>query len=70
VVAPPDEVREYIDTIMDKATRAEYVLLAMRLPKEAEAPPPAKEPVPAEDHIITDGQVLWATTNSTPTNPE
>ncbi|KAF3069632.1 hypothetical protein GL218_07966 [Daldinia childiae] len=33
VVAPQDEVRRYMDDIMDNMTRAEYVLLAMRLPK-------------------------------------
>ncbi|KAF2230313.1 hypothetical protein EV356DRAFT_536467 [Viridothelium virens] len=32
-VAPPDEVRRYMNDIMDKMTRAEYVYLAMRLPK-------------------------------------
>ncbi|KAI0377589.1 hypothetical protein F5Y04DRAFT_173286 [Hypomontagnella monticulosa] len=33
VVAPKDEVRRYMDDIMDNMTRAEYVLLAMRLPR-------------------------------------
>ncbi|GKU15226.1 unnamed protein product [Fusarium langsethiae] len=33
VVAPQDEVRRYMDDVMDNMTRAEYVLLAMRLPK-------------------------------------
>jgi hypothetical protein len=33
VVAPQDEVRRYMDDIMDRMTRAEYVLLAMRLPR-------------------------------------
>ncbi|KAI1500196.1 hypothetical protein F5X99DRAFT_387341 [Biscogniauxia marginata] len=33
VVAPQDEVRRYMDDIMDNMTRAEYVLLAMRLPR-------------------------------------
>ncbi|KAF4974328.1 hypothetical protein FZEAL_8757 [Fusarium zealandicum] len=33
VVAPPDEVRRYMDDVMDNMTRAEYVLLAMRLPR-------------------------------------
>ncbi|VUC35804.1 unnamed protein product [Clonostachys rosea] len=32
VVAPQDEVRRYMDDVMDNMTRAEYVLLAMRLP--------------------------------------
>lgn len=34
VVAPQDEVRRYMDDVMDNMTRAEYVLLAMRLPRE------------------------------------
>lgn len=38
VVMPQDEVRRYMENIMDNMTRAEYVLLAMRLPK------PEKEP--------------------------
>lgn len=33
VVAPEDEVKRYMENIMDSMTRAEYVLLAMRLPK-------------------------------------
>lgn len=38
VVAPQDEVKRYMEDVMDNMTRAEYVLLAMRLPK------PEKEP--------------------------
>jgi len=34
VVAPQDEVRRYMDDVMDNMTRAEYVLLAMRLPRK------------------------------------
>jgi len=33
VIAPQEEVRRYMDDIMDNMTRAEYVLLAMRLPR-------------------------------------
>ncbi|KKA27410.1 hypothetical protein TD95_000471 [Thielaviopsis punctulata] len=33
VVAPEAEVRRYMDDVMDHMTRAEYVLLAMRLPR-------------------------------------
>ncbi|KAI0023904.1 hypothetical protein F4780DRAFT_29121 [Xylariomycetidae sp. FL0641] len=33
VVAPQDEVRRYMDDVMENMSRAEYVLLAMRLPK-------------------------------------
>ncbi|EPE27528.1 hypothetical protein GLAREA_04319 [Glarea lozoyensis ATCC 20868] len=64
VVAPQDEVREYMNTIMDKATRAEYVLLAMRLPKESDAPPQVEKLAPAEPHHTP--ELLWATTNNTP----
>ncbi|KAK0610188.1 hypothetical protein B0T17DRAFT_128520 [Bombardia bombarda] len=33
VVAPPEEVKQYMDDVMDRMTRAEYILLAMRLPR-------------------------------------
>lgn len=33
VVAPPEEVTRYMEDVMDNMTRAEYVLLAWRLPK-------------------------------------
>ena len=33
VVAPQDEVQLYMDDVMENMTRAEYVLLAMRLPR-------------------------------------
>ncbi|KAG7130738.1 hypothetical protein HYQ45_010492 [Verticillium longisporum] len=33
VVAPPEEVKRYMVDVMDNMTRAEYVLLAMRLPR-------------------------------------
>lgn len=33
VVAPPEEVKRYMEDVMDNMTRAEYVLLAWRLPK-------------------------------------
>ncbi|PBP26770.1 hypothetical protein BUE80_DR002251 [Diplocarpon rosae] len=68
VVAPAEEVRRYMDEIMDTATRAEYVLLAMRLPKETEqVPTPPKENA-AEKGDPMDFQLTpWATTNnSTP----
>lgn len=38
VVAPQDEVRRYMNDIMDGMTRAEYVLLAMQLPQEGADP--------------------------------
>jgi hypothetical protein len=64
VVAPPDEVGRYMDDIMDNMTRAEYVLLAMRLPKDKEqSPAPVGE---TEKPNQIDNQVLWATTNPAP----
>jgi hypothetical protein len=67
VVAPPDEVRRYMDDIMDNMTRAEYVLLAMQLPKDS---PDSNQQVKEEDAEMKDqvdnNQVLWATTNPTP----
>lgn len=33
VVAPQEEVRRYMDDVMDNMKRAEYILLAMRLPR-------------------------------------
>lgn len=64
IVAPPEEVRRYMDDIMDTATRAEYVLLAMRLPKENEQPP-APEKDEATNGDPMDYQITqWATTNS------
>lgn len=50
VVAPEEEVRRYMDDIMEKMTRAEYVLLAMRLPRgdrEGESSPVEKDKAPA-----------------------
>ncbi|KAH7018380.1 uncharacterized protein B0I36DRAFT_253922 [Microdochium trichocladiopsis] len=54
VVAPVDEVQRYMDDVMDNMTRAEYVLLAMRLPRtekdtsipEAEADSPIADALP------------------------
>ncbi|KAK0649038.1 hypothetical protein B0T16DRAFT_324224 [Cercophora newfieldiana] len=54
VVAPQEEVRRYMDDIMDNMTRAEYVLLAMRLPRaegkdgeESQAEEKEKDKTPA-----------------------
>ena len=63
VVAPPDEVRKYMDDIMDNMTRAEYVLLAMRLPRETDQPPEEEERV--AQGFQNGNQVLW----TTPANP-
>ncbi|KAE8449444.1 hypothetical protein EG329_008052 [Mollisiaceae sp. DMI_Dod_QoI] len=65
VVAPAEDVRRYMDEIMDGATRAEYVLLAMRLPKDKEQTPLVDEEAERADqvdHHITP----WSTTTSTP----
>jgi len=67
VVAPQEEVRRYMDDIMDNMTRAEYVLLAMRLPKDAEPEPEEKERI-AENSDRMGGPILWATPNQ-PTPP-
>lgn len=66
VVAPPNEVRKYMDDIMDNMTRAEYVLLAMRLPRDHE-PPKVEAPDVVMGNDSIQGQVLWnATVNSFP----
>lgn len=67
VVAPPDEVRRYMDDVMDHATRAEYVLLAMRLPKEKEQTPPVESMEGVVRANQMDRQITsWTTTSSTP----
>ncbi|TGO56954.1 hypothetical protein BCON_0071g00080 [Botryotinia convoluta] len=69
VVASPDEVRRYMEDIMDNTTRAEYVLLAMRLPKDTE---PEKEGTPTnssdqpESDANNSNLPLWQTTNGPP----
>jgi len=67
VVAPPEEVRRYMDDIMDNMTRAEYVLLAMRLPKDVEQTPAETQEEPPEKPQPLPNQILWATTNPTVT---
>lgn len=63
VVAPQDEVRRYMDDVMDNMTRAEYVLLAMRLPR-ADRDDPAEDGfgTPKADLASQPQQpgVLWA----------
>ncbi|PQE08954.1 translation elongation factor G2 protein [Rutstroemia sp. NJR-2017a WRK4] len=68
VVAPAEEVRRYMDDVMDNMTRAEYVLLAMRLPKDTEATTSDKEDevVKTEKPDGVPNQVLWQTTNPPP----
>jgi hypothetical protein len=54
VVAPQDEVRRYMNDVMDNMTRAEYVLLAMQLPR------------PSKDGELDGGDDQVKTRNSTP----
>lgn len=78
VVAPQDEVRRYMDDVMDNMTRAEYVLLAMRLPRadfdpeeaaaatedsKASSPTPKSEPE-TERHSTPRPGVMWTTGGS------
>ncbi|PTB68781.1 hypothetical protein BBK36DRAFT_1191931 [Trichoderma citrinoviride] len=79
VVAPQDEVRRYMDDVMDNMTRAEYVLLAMHLPrasKEEKANGVLEEPktngstpkveTDSEQTVEVKPSVLWTkSTNST-----
>merc|ERR1712093_790100 len=61
------EVRRYMDDVMEKATRVEYVLLAMRLPRDTEQPPLVEKEEEAEKPDVMDYQITpWATTTSTP----
>ncbi|TAQ90822.1 hypothetical protein B7494_g853 [Chlorociboria aeruginascens] len=62
-VAPPEEVRRYMDDIMDNMTRAEYVLLAMRLPKADSMPAPEQEQEISRSDA--NNSMLW-TRNNTP----
>lgn len=39
IVKPPHVVREYMNKVMDECTRAEYIVLAMRLPRANPDPP-------------------------------
>ncbi|KAK2590832.1 hypothetical protein QQS21_011469 [Conoideocrella luteorostrata] len=81
VVAPQDDVRWYMDDVMDNMTRAEYVLLAMRLPRadfdpeesvpavedsKASSPSPKSEPETDQTSTPKPG-VLWSTGPSTKT---
>lgn len=67
VVAPQDEVKRYMDDIMDNMTRAEYILLAMRLPRpdkedQAEGQSQTQTPKAEIQQPQTQSQqtVLWA----------
>lgn len=70
VVAPQDEVKRYMDDIMDNMTRAEYILLAMRLPRpDKEEQVENQSETPKADFQQPQPQprqgVLW-TTKATP----
>ncbi|KAI1465343.1 uncharacterized protein F4812DRAFT_438364 [Daldinia caldariorum] len=74
VVAPQDEVQRYMDDVMDNMTRAEYVLLAMRLPR-ADKEEQAEEgtSIPKADPVNQPQQpgVLWnSKASSTATPPQ
>jgi hypothetical protein len=66
IVAPPDEVRRYMDDIMDNMTRAEYVLLAMQLPRDSPVANQSKEKDTEMKDPVDNSHVLWATTNPAP----
>ncbi|KAJ2973134.1 hypothetical protein NUW58_g9016 [Xylaria curta] len=63
VVAPEDEVRRYMDDVMENMTRAEYVLLAMRLPRsEREDPTDERLDTPRASETSHPSQlagILW-----------
>ncbi|KAI0907211.1 hypothetical protein F4823DRAFT_32594 [Ustulina deusta] len=63
VVAPQDEVQRYMDDVMENMTRAEYVLLAMRLPRaEREDPTDERSDMPRASEASQPSQlpgVLW-----------
>ncbi|KAI0434914.1 hypothetical protein F5Y09DRAFT_155584 [Xylaria sp. FL1042] len=63
VVAPPDEVQRYMDDVMENMTRAEYVLLAMRLPRaEREDPTDERSDTPKASESSQSSHlpgVLW-----------
>lgn len=61
VVAPEEEVRRYMDDVMDKMLRSEYVLLAMRLPradKDGEAIPDEREKGAAQPNGASAGKQI------------
>ncbi|KAI8629603.1 hypothetical protein F5Y19DRAFT_71459 [Xylariaceae sp. FL1651] len=62
VVAPQDEVKRYMDDVMENMTRAEYVLLAMRLPRaERDEPMDDRSDTPRAElpHLPQQPGVLW-----------
>ncbi len=64
VVAPQEEVRKYMDDIMDNMTRAEYVLLAMRLPREVEQSVEEEDKSTQSQQPVN--QPLWTASSNPP----
>lgn len=59
VVKPQEEVTAYMNEVMDNMTRAEYVLLATRLPREQRLVENKEDE--HEENGEKTGQVLWNT---------
>lgn len=62
VVAPQDEVQRYMDDVMENMTRAEYVLLAMRLPRGEKEEPEDRSDTPRVSETSQAAQlpgILW-----------
>lgn len=63
VVAPPDEVRRYMDSVFDKMSPAKRVFLATRLPRAQDADGPQKsELIPQQDAQVI--QPVYSPPNS------
>ena len=63
IVAPPDEVRRYMDSVFDRMSPAETVFLATRLPRASDTEGPQKpESVPQPDPQVV--QQLYSPPNS------
>lgn len=62
-VAVEEECKRYMDDVMDGATRAEYVLLAMRLPKDVEPIPNAEKADEERERSEQASVLSWATTD-------
>ena len=63
IVAPPDEVRRYMDSVFDKMSPAETVFLATRLPRAQDAEGPQKsELIPQSDPQVV--QSVYSPPNS------
>ncbi|KAK1762102.1 hypothetical protein QBC33DRAFT_292667 [Phialemonium atrogriseum] len=69
VVGPQEEVRRYMDDIMDRMTRAEYVLLAMRLPRAEPATKEDGAATPAAAGLSLDDKGPGARTGRAPSRP-